>query len=104
MTLRDGPETLCDAAGGERDDRGPPHCCRLVHEVHGERAAAARRLSRRLGVDRAAHVRIRHTRLPPGDVTLHRQAHLLLPGIVSLKSIALLYILLPGTDGQMIQV
>lgn len=49
------------------DHRGPPrrHC--VLHEAPGERAEGQGGLPRRLGLDRAPHLRQPHARLPPGD-------------------------------------
>jgi len=69
---------VCPAA--QRDDRGPPHRVRELPQAHGQRAASAQRVSRRLGLDRASHVRLHHSRFPPGNGPLLPQAFLRVPG------------------------
>jgi hypothetical protein len=59
---------------------GPPHRLRVLHEAPGERGAPPPRLSRRLGLDRAAALGLRHSRLPPGDGPLLSEAVVRVPG------------------------
>lgn len=64
----------------ECDHHGSPLCLRVLPQVHAGRVPRARRLPRRLGLDRASHVRQHNPGVPPGDAELCPHSLLLLPG------------------------
>lgn len=61
-------------AVAERDCSGPPHGLGILHEALRERTAPEERLSRRLGMDRAAPVWLCDSRVSPGDGAVSAEA------------------------------